>query len=1041
MNIAGSVMRHRATVYLAVALLTLGGLWALFTLPAGIYPEITYPRIVVLARGGTFEADEMTVAVTRPLEEASSGVLGLQRVRARTVRGSAELSLDFRPNTDMQFALSQVQGRLASLRSSLPADVDLSAERLDPSVFPMLQYELTGADPLVLRDLADFVVRPRLAGLPDAGLIEVQGGRVREISVQLDPGRLVANQVGVDEVAKAIENTNQAAAAGRVDREYKQYAIVVSGLTGSPEEVGRVIVRRVGDRAVRVGDLGSIGYGAEDLFQVVAGNGRPAALVNVARQPKGNTLRLQGAVQAAIDSIRPLLPAGVRFEPVYDQAALVRESMHGVRDAMLIGGFLAVLVLLLFLGEWRTTVAAALSLPLTVAITLLGIALAGGTLNLMSLGGLAVAIGIIIDDAVVVVENIERRLTLHPDEPATDVIRQGTDEIFGPVAGSTFTTVVVFAPLGLLSGVVGEFFRSFAIALAVSVLVSLVLAMTLIPTIVAQWLSGPRPDRPRAPRRLRRLELAGLEERYGRAIGWMLAHRGVAIGAAAGLLLTTFGLTRVMGTGFLPEMDEGGFILDYRAPAGGALTETDRQMHVIERILAGDPDIQAFTRRTGSELGFAATSPNTGDFTVLLKPRRVRHGSVYEVMDRVRSAVSEQAPAVEVEFVQLLQDVIGDLAGAPEPVQVKLFSRDHQAAEHAAEEVARVIEPTPGLVDLFDGNTGRNPELRVDLDPLRVARLGLTTAEVQAQARAALFGAPAGTAREPDRLVPIRVRLTDSVRLRPDVVSQVPIVGPGGWVSLGAVGTVRDTSGPSQLLRENLRPYVAVTGRTSGRSLGGVTGDVRNAVSRLELPAGVALEIGGQYASQQQSFRELLGIFALALGAVMLVLVAQFDGFRGPLALIVAVPLGLTGALAMLAISGVAFNVSSFMGVILLVGLIVKNGILLLDAAHHASDSGVETAEALAHAGRTRLRPILMTTVCTLAGLVPLALGLGAGSELQRPLALAVIGGLVVSTLVTLLIVPVLLEIVGDLGARQSLLRRRAGAPLPFARHARKMSG
>ncbi len=636
----------------------------------------------------------------------------------------------------------------------------------------------------------------------------------------------------------------------------------------------------------------------------------------------------------------------------------------------------------------------------------------------MSLGGLAVAIGIIIDDAVVVVENIERRLALHPSDPVSDVIRQGTDEIVGPVAGSTLTTVVVFAPLGMLSGVVGEFFRAFAVALAVSVVVSLVLAVTLIPTIVSQWLTRSRHDRPAVPGRLQRLELGRLEERYGRAIGWMLAHRGVALGAAAGLLLATLGLTRVMGTGFLPEMDEGGFILDYRAPAGGALAETDRQVRVIERILSADPDIEAFTRRTGSELGFAATAPNTGDFTVLLKARGTRHASVYEVMDRVRIAAQTEAPAVEVEFVQLLQDVIGDLAGAPEPVQVKLFSRDHRASEAAAVKVAAAIEPVPGLVDLFDGVTGSNPEVRIDLDPLRVARLGLTTVEVQAQARAALFGAQAGTAREPDRLVPIRVRLTDSVRFRPSVVSQIPIIGPGGWVPLGAVGTVRDTAGPSELRRENLRPYVAVTARTSGRSLGGVTADVRSAVSGLSLPAGVTLEIGGQYASQQESFRQLLGILALALGSVMLVLVAQFDGFRGPLALILAVPLGLTGAVAMLAVTGVPFNVSSFMGVILLVGLIVKNGILLLDAAHHASDAGKTSAEALAHAGRTRLRPILMTTVCTLAGLVPLALGLGAGSELQRPLALAVIGGLVISTVVTLLIVPVLLEIFGELEAR-----------------------
>ncbi|HEX3233120.1 MAG TPA: efflux RND transporter permease subunit [Gemmatimonadales bacterium] len=1007
MRFTGFFLRHRAAVHLAVALLAAGGVWALLTLPAGIYPEVTYPRIVVLARGGTFEAEQMTVAVTRPLEEALSGILGLRRVRTLTVRGSAELSLDFRPNADMQFALSQVQGRLAAARSSLPEGLELSAERLTPSVFPMLQYELTGADPLVLRDLAEFTVRPRLAGLPDVGEVAVEGGRVREISVQLDPARLTANGVSVDQVAQAIGATDVAEAAGRTDRDYRQYAIVVSGLTNTPEAVGQVVVRESGPRPVRVADLGTVGYGAQDLFQIVAGNGRPAALVNISRQPSGNTLRLQAAVRAAMDSIRPLLPTGVRLESVYDQAALVRDSMRSVRDAMLIGGALAVLVLLLFLGEWRTTGAAALSLPLTVAITLLGLALAGDSLNLMSLGGLAVAIGIIIDDAVVVVENIERRLALHPGESPAEVVRSGTDEIVGPVAGSTLTTVVVFAPLGLLTGVVGEFFRSFALALAIAVFLSLVLAMTLIPAIIA----------PSGRRSVPRLSLRPLEERYARAIGWMLGHRGAAVAACVALLALGLGLSRVIGTGFLPEMDEGGFILDYWAPAGAALSETDRQVHVIEGILLADSAVQAFTRRTGSELGFAATSPNRGDFTVLLKPRR-RRPSVYQVMDRVRVAAEQRAPAVRVEFVQLMQDVIGDLAGAPEPVELKLFSRDQAAAERAGRAVAAAIEPTPGLVDLFDGVQGVNPERRVDLDPARVARLGLTAAEVQTQARAALFGADAGTAREPDRLVPIRVRLTDSLRQQGDVLARVPIVGPGGWLPLAQLGQVRDSGGASVLLRENLRPYVAVTGRTSGRSLGGVMGDVRRALGRVVLPAGVTLEIGGQYASQQAAFRELLGVLALAIGAVLLLLVAQFGSFRGPLAIILAVPLGATGALLMLGATGVPFNVSSFMGLILLVGLIVKNGILLLDAAHHASDGGEDTAGALAHAGRVRLRPILMTTVCTLAGLVPLSLGLGAGAELQRPLALAVIGGLVVSTLVTLLIVPVLIEVFGELERR-----------------------
>ena len=1013
MSIAGVVERYRAAIYLIAALLSAGGVYALYTLPAAIYPEVAYPRIVVLGRGGTFEAQEMVVAATRPLEQAMSGLLDLRKIRARTVRGSVELSLDFRPQADMQLALSQVQARLAALQPSLPPEIEVSAERLTPSVFPVLQYELVGADPLVLRDLAEFTVRPRLAGLPDVGEIQVQGGRVRELSVQLDPARLISNRVSLSQVAQAIQTTDVAVAAGRVDRAYKQFAIIVSDLTNTPDQVAQIVVRHTGARVVRVGDLGKVSYTPADQFQIVTGNGKPAALVNVARQPNGSTLRVKEAVQAAIDSIRPLLPSGVRLEPVYDQAALVADSMRSVRDAMLIGGALAVLVLFLLLGRIRTTVAAALTLPITVAITLLGLWIAGDTLNLMSLGGLAVAIGLIIDDGVVVVENIERRLAAHPGEPPAAVIRAGTDEIFGPVAGSTLTTVVVFAPLGLLQGVVGDFFRSFALALATAVLLSFIVAMTVIPAIAIDWIQ--RRKTAAGERSLPHVHLERLQGGYGRVMEWALARRRLVLLGMAILLVGSLGLTRIMGTGFLPQMDEGGFILDYWAPPGGALAETNRQVQVIERIVARDPDVAAFTRRTGLELGFAATLPNSGDFTVRLKPRNQRSSSVYEVIDRVRVAAEQEAPAVRVEFMQLLQDIIGDLAGAPAPVELKLFSSDQAAAERAALAVSQAVEPIPGLVDLYNGIPGKDSELRIALDPVRVARLGLTPNAVEADARAALFGTEAGTAREQDRLITIRVRFPDSVRSRPDVADLVPVVGPQEWAPLSQLGTVRDTASASELLRENLRPLVAVTGRVEGRSLGSVMRDVRSALEKVSLPAAVRLEIGGQYASQQQSFRELLAVLALAIGAVLAVLVTQFRGFRGPLAIVLVVPLGLTGAIIMLTLTGVQFNVSSFMGVILLVGLIVKNGILLLDAAVRARHDGLSEEESLVQAGRLRLRPILMTTLCTLVGLIPLALGLGSGAELQRPLAIAVIGGLAVSTAVTLLVLPTMLELLGAL--------------------------
>lgn len=1015
MSFAGLVERHRAAIYLALSLLTLGGVFALFTLPAGIYPEVTYPRVVIIAKEGTFEVPEMTVAVTRPIEEAMSGIISLRRIRSRTVRGSTEIDLDFRPDADMQYSLTQVQGRLAELQPSLPPGLDLTAERLTPSVFPIIQYELRGADPVVLRDIAQYQIRPRLARLPEVGEVEIQGGLVREITVTPLPDRLVASHVGVDQVAQAILHSDVATSAGRVDREYRQSSVVVSGLTATPDAVAQVVVTRAGDRPVRVGDLGPVRYGAADQFQLITGDGHPAALINVARQPNGNALHIDDEVAAALDSIRPELPAGVVLAQVYNQATFVRESIGSVRDAMLVGGALAVVILFLFLGRWNTTFAAALSLPLSVAGTFVVLGLTHQSLNLMSLGGLAVAIGLIIDDAVVVVENIERRLALHPDDPPHDVIRRGTDEIFGPVAGSTLTTVVVFAPLGLLEGVVGSFFQAFSIALAAAVLLSLVIAMTLIPALVGHMagkgraMAGP-PRAHSTPFRLERVE-----RWYVTLASRLIGRRRLVLGIAGGLLAAGILLVNTIDTDFLPRMDEGGFVLDYWTATGSSLAETDREVHLIENILSRDPDVQAFSRRTGSELGFAATAPNHGDLTILLKPRGTRHSSVYEVMDRVRAQIATEAPTLRVEFAQLLQDALDDLAGAPSPIEVKLFSPDRSASEEAARRVAEAIDSTPGMVDLFDGVVGPSPEIRVTVDPVRASRLGLTVQDVLDQAEGALFGAPAGSAREPDRLVPIRVRLPDSVRYRPDIAATLPVVGPAGWAPLGTLGTVRDTTDESELLRENLRSLTEVTANVEGAGLGSVVGAIERKLRSVHLPAGVSLEIGGQYASQRDSFRQLLLVFALATGAVLLVLVVQFRGIGGPATILALTPLGLTGAFVALLLAGVPFNVSSFMGLILLIGLVVKNGILLFDAARHLVAEGMAPTEALVRAGRIRLRPILMTTLCTLAGLLPLALGWGAGAELQRPLAIAVIGGLTVSTLVTLFLLPAALEVAGAL--------------------------
>jgi multidrug efflux pump subunit AcrB len=545
-----------------------------------------------------------------------------------------------------------------------------------------------------------------------------------------------------------------------------------------------------------------------------------------------------------------------------------------------------------------------------------------------------------------------------------------------------------------------------------------VLAVTLIPLLAEQLHRTPPEGPAREPWATR--VLGRLLQRYEPALAALLGRRRLAFGVVGGVIVVMAVAGRMVGTGFLPEMDEGGFILDYWTPTGSSLAETDRELHQLEAILRADPDVQAFTRRTGTELGFFATSPNTGDMTVRLRARSQRDASVYVVMDRIRTRVESELPGVRIEFVQILQDLIGDLAGLAEPVELKVFHPDLATAERAARMVAKAVEPVPGLVDLFDGVQGTIPEVRVDLDPIRVSRLGLTIADAADQTRGALFGAPAGAIRESDRLIPIRVRLADADRFAPEIVRTLPIVGPDGWAPLGDLGAVRDTADAAELTRENLRPVVRVTGAIdlSRSNLGAVMRQVRQSTTGLALPAGTTLELGGQYAGQRAAFRQLLIVFLLAAGAVLLVLVGQFRDFRGPLAIIAAALLGLTGAIVALAATGIPFNVSSFMGLILLIGLVVKNGIIFLDAAAHRRAAGSDAHAALLAAARLRLRPILMTTLCTLVGLVPLAVGIGAGAELQRPLAVAVIGGLTFSTLVTLFLLPLALEVSGALGHR-----------------------
>jgi CzcA family heavy metal efflux pump len=1009
MNLVRVCRNNSRAVFLVTAVLTLAGFVALFQLPSNIYPELNFPRIVVLVHAGDLSPDPMLLTITRPIEEQVSTVLGVRRVRSRTIRGGAEISVFFADNMDMQQALQLVQARVNEARGSLPPNTEIEVERLSPTVWPILSLVLNGNVPDAdLRDYSVYNLRPAFSRVPGVARVEVDATDIREISVIVDPQKALAQRLSLPEIADRLLATNTVASVGRLDANYQQFLVLTNSQYKNLDDISNTTISADPGNPVRLKDVATVREGTADRKTLITGNGKPAAIINVTRQIGGNINSVSEQVKAIAFHSQNLIPSTLHLSTVYDLAEFVQESMASVRDAIIIGSLLAVVVLFAFLRNARITIVAAVSLPLTVVGTFFFVKLLGGTLNLMSLGGLAIAIGLVIDDAVVIVENIYRHIG--EGEPADVAAEKGTQELVGPVIGSTLTTVVVFLPLGLLKGAVGEFFVALSITLTAAVLLSLLYALTFVP-LLAEYLLANSTFRHSSTR-----FIAPVNRLYERGIRWALGRRVVIAAITAGLIVLAYFAYRNVGTGFLPEMDEGGFVLDYLTPPGTSLTETDSLVGQMEAKVDKLPEKSAYSRRTGAELGLFATEQNKGDILVKLKPRSQRDRNIEEIISDLRGQITKSIAGVDIEFVQILQDMLGDLEGSPEPVEVKIFGSNTEDLNRIADDIGPQIQKVNGLVD-YKGPQRGNPELVINVNPALAAHVGLTVAQVSDQLQAGLLGEASTDLRLSDRLIPIRIRYPDSFRGQENNIRQFPIVAANKQVvPLNSLATIGPERGQNSLLRENQRLMIILTARLENRDLGSAIADVKKVLAGYKFPVGYTYEIGGQYESQQSSFRDLLSVLGLALAAVFTVLVIQFRAFLPALVIISAAPMSLIGVFLLLLITGTPLNVSSFMGIILMVGLVVKNGIILFEYYERLHGT-MSVTDALVQAGRIRLRPILMTTLCTLFGLLPLALGIGSGAELQKPLAIAVIGGLTVSTLITLVAIPVFYSAARQLGS------------------------
>ena len=1006
----------RPVIFVILALITVG-VYLAFTIPVAVFPNTDFPKIIVAIDNGVSPIDQMEVTVTRPIEEAMNSVPGLDRVISTTSRGSGEVSLFFNWNVDMFQTLEYVNAALARVQPSLPPTAKLTANRMTfAALMPILAYSLT-SDTMSQSDLwelANYNIKPRLNRVNGVSTVVLQGGNVPEFQIEPDPAKLLEAQVTVPGILDAVSKSNMIDSPGLIENNHELSLTLVSGQARNPAEIANIVVRTTpAGLPVRIGDIATVHASVMPVYTMVAADGRPAVLLNIFRQADSNTVAVADAASQELDQIQKTLPPGVKVQAFYDQSTLVHDSIASVRDAILIGLILAAIILVLFLRDWGSSLVAALVIPATIAITLIALRALGETLNLMTLGGLAAAVGLVIDDAIVVVENI----VLHRDSGQSrgEAIRSALREIRVPLVGSTVTPIVVFLPLITITGVTGTFFRALAVTVGTALLTSLALALTWTPTL-SQYLLRRRgsghqvevsdPEGHAVPKGF----MARVTRTYERVLRFVLAYP-LVFGVACILLIAgSYIGYRALGSDLLPEMDEGGFILDYIMPAGSALADTNQVLLGVEKILASTPEVESTSRRTGMQLGLAAvTESNTGDFSVRLK--RDRNRGIDEIISDVRAKVNQQYPQLDVEFLQVLQDMIGDLTSSPEPIEIKLFAADPKLLEEWAPKVADRIKKIKEVADVKDGieNTISGSAIVMNVDPVIAARAGFTPQEIELDASAILQGEPATTpVVVNDHAYTIRVRFPESSRASLNQIRDTLITSSstGKTATLGSLASFHDEAGQTEIIREDLQRRVAVTGRFEGISLGEGIRLVQQAVADLHLPSSIRVVYGGTYEEQQKSFHDLLVVLALAVVLVFTVLLFEFRTFAAPAAILASALLSTCGVFFALLVTGTTFNISSFMGLIMVIGIVAKNGILLLDADQRFRAEGSSVHDAMILAGERRLRPILMTALATIAGMIPLSLAIGAGSQMLQPLAIAVIGGLVASMVLSLIVTP-----------------------------------
>ena len=1003
MNFTQWMQGHRRSILFLLALLALAGALAAFKLPVTLFPTVDFPRVVVSLDAGDRPADLMMLAVTQPVEEAVRRVPGVRDVRSTTSRGSAEVSVSFDWGIDMGLATSQINQAITQILPNLPAGTQMLTKRMDPTVFPILAYSLTSASvpQTTLYDVARYQLRPLLSSVNGVARTEVIGGAQEEYQVSVQPDRLMAYGLTLTDVAQALSAANVVTAVGRLEDHYKLYLVISDTRLTHLAQIAETVIRSGSNGIVRLEDVAQVSDGVVPQWIKVNADGRPAVLLNIYQQPGSNSVQIARDVHAKLAGYRTQLPPGVKLANWYDQSVLVVDSAASVRDAILIGTALAVLVLFAFLRNLKITLIAAVVVPTVLAATVVLLYALDMSFNIMTLGGMAAAVGLIIDDAIVMIEHIVRRLRGAPAEHHGRVMAAAM-EFIRPLAGSSASTIIIFVPLAFLTGVTGAFFKALSLTMAAGLIISFFVTWLAVPLLADHFLNENDANQKEGG-----ALTAWMHSRYATLMTRILARPVLVLLFVLPMLGIGALAFNQVGSGFMPAMDEGGFILDYRAEPGTSLTETDRLLQQVEAIIKANPYVDTYSRRTGTQLGGGLTEANEGDFFIRLKSGG--RPPIEAVMDDIRTRVENNVPGLKIELAQLMEDVIGDLTSVPQPIEIKLFSDNPRELQATAKNVMEKINGVAGVVDTRNGINPAGDALEIHVDRVKAALEGMNPDNITQILSGYLTGVVTTQMQSGPKLVGVRVWTPREQRAIVPDMGKLLVRAPDGHVfPLKRVAQIVAVSGQPQIKRENLKRMLAVTGRISGRSMGPVIADIQKVMATPNLlPKGMYYQLGGLYKQQQIAFQGLMAVFAAAIGLVFLLLLFLYESFRMALAILAIPLLAVSSVFTGLWLTGIELNISAMMGMTMIIGIVTEVAIFYF-SEYRELIGDMSFQQALINAGRNRMRPIAMTTFAAILTLLPLAFAIGQGSAMQQPLAVAIISGLIVQLPLVLVVMPVL---------------------------------